>query len=843
MIEETLLRSNYIGKDGFIWWLGQVAPPESWDISEKVDIDPTKHPNSWAYRCKVRIIGYHTFDRNILPDKDLPWAHIMLGATDGNAQGGLGKTHKIVGGETVFGFFLDGDDAQQPVVIGVLYKNHNVKNFDIDEIAFKPFSGTSTGSRVVYGQTKQPIINSELSDPPETSSENVESDIIGGMMKDPITSNFTYSAETDKFFPFDQALNIAYSIAQEPIIVSENGCDNNIIGKITREIKNFIAIVSGLEKSLNLYVNTTLNTFVDITQEIRRTATIILGSVKFLINNMRNMIMKMIGCLFSKFVGLIIPIPQQPIVGEATKNILNIIFCLFEKIIDRLLPFLEEMLKGLVGRATNSPLCAVEEFVASIMNNVIDTIDELLAPVLSGLDWLMSGVSQVSSLLSQANSIATQLFNLIGCDNLKCQTPSEWALSVGPNKSEYDNWNRVVDKMNSIRSFNSDLNKGINSLSIYGGSTSLFTDCSDKVKNPKSQDDIPNNTKKGSKCIPPEIKIYGGDGVGASAIAVVGKNGSILSIEVLTQGFGFTKPPKIKIVDKTNYGSGATARSTIENGKLTRIYLTSSGSGYCKTNLDKITKIPFYLVKSDRYSIYEGESCTFTIETVNVSDGTKLSYRIGGSIRSDDIESPTTGEIEIFQNKSEITIQTRQDDSREIVEELVFDVLDQENNNVARTIVLVNDKVAPVLQIPQNQPNQSPPGTSIPNESDTDNTNTIDELVENIIIDTDNPIDINNPIGTIVDVVIDKPGIGYTSGDTINIGGCVFSPILTTSGSIVGIKDKDICPNTFDELPDYIIDTNTGIGAEISPVLSYVKPIDIKTTVNQFGIISVVDCV
>ena len=141
MIEESLLKSNYLWKDGFIWWLGQVAPPEAWDVPDKVDIDYTKHGLACAYRCKVRIIGYHTYDRNELVDNDLPWAHVMLSPTDGNAQGGLGKTHKLIGGETVFGFFLDGDDAQQPVIVGSIYRNSNVQSFDVDEVAFKPFGG------------------------------------------------------------------------------------------------------------------------------------------------------------------------------------------------------------------------------------------------------------------------------------------------------------------------------------------------------------------------------------------------------------------------------------------------------------------------------------------------------------------------------------------------------------------------------------------------------------------------------------------------------------------------------------------------------------------------------
>lgn len=834
MIEETLLKSNYIGKDGFIWWLGQVAPPESWDIQEKIDINPKESPTSWAYRCKVRIIGYHTFDRNILPDKDLPWAHIMLGNTDGTAQGGLGKTHKIVGGETVFGFFLDGDDAQQPVVIGTLYKNHNVENFDIDEIAFKPFAGSAAkGTRVVTGPTKQIQIKSELTPPPTPlAEEGQEEDIIGGLLKDPIATNFDYDPKTDVFFPFDQALNIAYKIASEPTIVSENGCDNNVIGKITREIKNFISVVSGLEKSLNLYVNTTLNTFVDITQEIRRTASLILGSIKFLINNMRNMIMKMVGCLFSKFVGLVIPIPQQPIVGEATKNILNIIFCLFEKVIDQLLPFLEDMLKGLVGRAINAPLCAVEEFTANIMNKMIDIIDDVLAPVMSGLDWLMTGVSQVSALLSQANSIATQLFNLIGCDNLKCQTPSEWTLASGPSKTDYDNWNRVVEKMNSLREFNDDVSKTVNSLSIYGGTTSSFSDCAERVRNPRSQDDLINTTSKLPNCLPPEIKIYG-DGIGADAIAIIGKGGSILSIKILSQGFGYSKPPVVSIVEKSNCGNGAKAKAKIDGGKVTEIYLTSTGSGYANTNLDKINRKPFYLVTADRYTIYEGESCTFTITTENVPDGTNLTYRIGGSISEEDIDGPISGSFTIFGGSSEVIIKTKQDNERELLERLFFDVLDAESNIVSRTIVLVNDRLSPILQPTPDDNIQTPPGTSLP--IGVGGTTGITTSIP--------PNSPDNNVGIITSVIIDKPGIGYTTGDTINIGDCVYIPIVTKNGAIVGIDSLVECSSTFVSVPNVIINTKTGVGAEIFPVLAPLEPVDTQITLNQFGVIKVVDCI
>ena len=838
MIEESLLKSNYLGKDGFIWWLGQVAPAESWDIPEKISIDYIKDKAAWAYRCKVRIIGYHTYNRNELADNDLPWAHVMLGPTDGNSQGGYGKTHKLVGGETVFGFFLDGDDAQQPVVVGTIYRNANVESFDINEIAFQPFGGhTQPGSRIQYGASKQtPTQNPKTNEPVEFSGE-----IIGGEMQPPIGLTIDpLSKGQDKFFPIDKALDTAYERLGREVVVSENGCDDNVIGKITRAIQNFISVINGLDSYIDIYIDPVLNTFVDITREIKRTAGIITGAVKFLINNMRNMIMKMVGCLFSKFVGLVIPIPQQPIVGEATKNILNIIFCIFENIIDLLLPFLEDMLKGLVGRAINAPLCAIEEFTATILNKVIDFIDDLLEPVLSGLDWLINGVSQVRSILSRANSIATQVFNLIGCDNLKCKTPSEWALNIGPKKSEYENWNRIVSKMNTIRGFNDNLDSAVSQLSIYGGNSSIFRDCAERVKIPKSQDDLPNTGNIYPTCLPPEIKIYG-DGSGASAIAVVGDNGSILSVEMISEGFGYSKPPTINIIDKTNYGSGAKASAVLVDGRITQIYLTSSGSGYCETNLESIIIPPYYVVTADRYSFYEGEVCNFTINTQNVPDGTILSYSIGGEVDSNDLETSPTGNVTIFESKATVPVKIRQDSNRETIERLNFDLLNSQGDVVARTIVLVNDRLSPIIQVDPPDPIQSPPGTNIP----TDEGGNIPDIgIGTFFPPPTTGIGTTGKVGIITDIIVTVPGIGYTTGDDIIVGDCIITPIVSNIGAIVGIRSI-FCPNEFSEVPPAIIDSRTGEGAEVFPILKFVpKGNDIPgIAINQFGVIKVVDCV
>jgi len=94
---------DFAGKEGFYWWHGVVE-----DI-----IDPLM-----LGRCKVRVFGYHTDDKLELPTEDLPWAHPMQPITSAAVSGiGISPTG-LLRGSHVFGFFLDGEEGQTPVVIG-----------------------------------------------------------------------------------------------------------------------------------------------------------------------------------------------------------------------------------------------------------------------------------------------------------------------------------------------------------------------------------------------------------------------------------------------------------------------------------------------------------------------------------------------------------------------------------------------------------------------------------------------------------------------------------------------------------------------------------------------------
>ena len=96
---------NFMGKDGFQWFVGVVEDRQ----------DPKK-----VGRVRVRCLGYHSENISDLPTSSLPWAHPMNPVTSATVSG-VGQTPLgAVEGTWVVGFFQDGADAQQPIIIGTL---------------------------------------------------------------------------------------------------------------------------------------------------------------------------------------------------------------------------------------------------------------------------------------------------------------------------------------------------------------------------------------------------------------------------------------------------------------------------------------------------------------------------------------------------------------------------------------------------------------------------------------------------------------------------------------------------------------------------------------------------
>ena len=127
---------NFVGKDGFFWWVGEVEDNE----------DPME-----LGRVKCRVLGYYTNVRGgttgSLDTKHLPWATVLQHTCQPGNDGQGESSHQLQPGAVVMGFFMDGDSAQMPIVIGVMRikkKKSNKKKFVFTGAEYPPGVGPNT---------------------------------------------------------------------------------------------------------------------------------------------------------------------------------------------------------------------------------------------------------------------------------------------------------------------------------------------------------------------------------------------------------------------------------------------------------------------------------------------------------------------------------------------------------------------------------------------------------------------------------------------------------------------------------------------------------------------------
>src|ERR1035437_8671840 len=107
----------FMGKNPyFCWWFGIVED----------NADP-----HGAGRCRVRIVGWHNPDdsENGIPTAALPWAYPITSLNSAAIAGiGLGAVGPQIN-TRVFGFFADGEAAQQPIMLGTVQGNSIKETF------------------------------------------------------------------------------------------------------------------------------------------------------------------------------------------------------------------------------------------------------------------------------------------------------------------------------------------------------------------------------------------------------------------------------------------------------------------------------------------------------------------------------------------------------------------------------------------------------------------------------------------------------------------------------------------------------------------------------------------
>lgn len=825
MIDHALLQTNFAGRDGFVWWIGKVADPQYWRDGA-TDVE-----QGWPFRCKVRIIGYHPFDETELKEEDLPWAHVMVPAHTGAGQGCLGDSSRMVGGETVFGFFMDGEEGQQPVIFGALVRSlKGPTNVATDAkkrekgSAFSPLSGRKAGGQ---GLTTQPPSKAGVAATPSKNADNKAGAPDGEDKKEGLRR---YNAASQAF------ANLGYTHT------ASNACENDSISKITHAIGSFLKTVNTLTLFAQTYIDAAQNLVADIRRILTKTTRLIVGAVKWLVNLIRDKIMCLLGKRFRDFIGLVVPEPQKSPVVQALKRIMDIVFCVLEKLGINIWDYIFGLLKDLIGKTINTAVCAIEQTLGAILAKLNDALMKALKPILEGLDWLTGALGTLGGFLGKVTTYINLIMSFLSCDALQCKDYDDWSQGWGLSTKNAQKMSSVLDNIKVINDLDAAAGDGdLSFLSMLGGNISQFFDCNQKIQNPQSQDDLIDSIPAGfvlDNCIPPAVYISGDAIKPAKVLPVVAGDGSILTIRILDGGYGYETAPGISVIDKTHHGGGAIAKTKIDDqGRLVQIFMVEKGEDYCPTTGASPNTPPGD--ESDTGDGTGGDGTDgdgtgadttppFITFTTPADDAVGVQTSISVSVSFNESIRRGAGVI--------ILRESRSNDVHEIIP-----VDDNRITFISDKIIRIDPdkdlKFETEYFITMSRGSfVDEAGNKFAGIARTDTYNFTTRPSAGLG---------SQPVGIVTDVIPWRPGIGYTDGDTGEVGGCTFNLVLTPAGSVVGITDLK-CPNKFDSIPDIIINTNTGRGAELKAVLAYSPDFTRDPGIGpdpQTLVINVVDCV
>ena len=595
MLEESLFKTNFIGRDGFRWWIGQIAPQSCWQ--DQAD------GGGWGNRVKVRIMGYHPYSELELPNEDLPWAQVLLGVTDGSGACNRAKTPKIEQADTVLGFFLDGDNAQLPCILGVFGRTDAVSYSGPYSAPFEPFTGFSG-----------PIKKSAAIVANESNENNLDSQKSPRMVSPEIAEKLNKDIEDPGKKEKSGFNAIGKKVTMATAKVSSE------IDNIKTDIENFVGDVQNIIKGITDGIG-------DFKQQINERIGAITKSIQSgatgLIHNMTGALSEAMGGAMNKGLDVLYKtvyatvlaatgsskaadvagIAAQSTFISPVKAISDALPCIANSVIGGIGGMIQGLLTNIADNVSNFVQCVADQGVGAIMNTIIGGVTKALQPLLGGVGKILGGFNPFSFLTSAVDAFQ----NVVSA--LDCNEPpadyalasNEWTIGVGTNEGSGTPVSQILETANKAREAASrgfGIVDAVQDIAGLTGSLGVFDFANPSVSTPGFESVLGNcyaGPPELGGCGGTKIKIFGGKGIGGVANAIIGLSnnadrgvtGSLIGIDLVNGGGGYTTPPFVEIVDECKSGYGGIARAVIDYNpnsptyqQITDIILVSGGEGY-----------------------------------------------------------------------------------------------------------------------------------------------------------------------------------------------------------------------------------------------------------------------
>ena len=565
MLDQGLFKNHFVGRDGFIWWIGQIADENTWKANIPGFPAPTNESTEeevigFGERYKVRIMGYHTAAPSQLTDEELPWATVLYPVTAGGGGRGSSQNANLTQGTFVFGFFLDGDNAQQPVIMGCMgYNDYHEVMKNVPDAKFLPFSGYTPKDKIATtgvrdNETKEEKVGQAQKDGTDFSGETTETST-GNTSRSDLASS-----EQKEDGQKQEALSVRSDC--KPVPTSKIRTQMQNLLKETQKVKR-----AKDDKKINLAIDT--SKFDEKIEEITKKASkMVAGEMKWITAQIEKTSIEKINTeMKKKFFE--VPINERQKLKEEVEKVNDELSCAFRNIMDGLETLVLGLLEDMVKKAVTAPPCMADNMVGAMIGQIANAVGETLKDILGGLDDLLDFQSPIEGMAEggvEALNIIDDIISLLECDEKPgCPEVSESSLwdggSVTPDTGLSDLQNIAKGFSDILDSFK---------MSDFKAPSLSFGDLFGA-----------GGCNSGPvACGPPTVKFFGGAGSGAAGNLIIGALGEIMGIDMVDLGINYDRDANAVVIDTCGKGQGAVIRPVVVDGQITNINVIEPGTGY-----------------------------------------------------------------------------------------------------------------------------------------------------------------------------------------------------------------------------------------------------------------------
>ena len=398
-----LLPTQRIGQDGFNWWVGQIEGTAS---DEK--------NNKGGYRFKVRIVGDHPGDPELLSTADLPWANVMMPVTVPFIPGNSGGAHpQLEIGCWVVGFYMD-TEKQKPIIMGSIGQTPGATKVYTERTPDTPPFVTAI-PQLVAQKTGTPIQKDK------GGAETGKNTGTGGLPDGTCDAdeNYRVNVPPAKVEPIKNKTAASEDWCQS----KAEKCDNDdMSSQLTGIMGEFLGAVQNNGGNIGTYlVNQTTGQLMDgvnmargyVNKAMKVVQEFVARVKGFIIEKLQNAVKDLINALLrpSEDGNSLTP------VTEFFNNLLKNLGCSMADLGDRLASFLTNLLMSYVQQIYKSVACQIDALVGGIMSKINALMSDLLSSILGPISDILGAIAGPLNILGGAINF---VLNLLG---ISCSGP------------------------------------------------------------------------------------------------------------------------------------------------------------------------------------------------------------------------------------------------------------------------------------------------------------------------------------------------------------------------------------------------------------------------------------